>query len=247
LRNSGGTVPNLRPGKRLNIKNSHKLRGVGPVVKRKNCPVCGTPIKLENLARHIKRVHPKEKIDLDYSDKERDELDRVKVRGKRHAGTSSKTWYGLAAVIIIVIVVAAAMMYLPSEEQPSTSPSAQVSGTYYDFGDVVGPTTLTHDFTISNVGDGVLEISRIATSCACTGATLTVGGDSNGPYRGNTPGSPSGWKEQIYPGNSGTLTVEFDTFYFGYEQTGDMEREVDVYTNDPSSPKITFTIRALVS
>jgi hypothetical protein len=206
--------------------------------------VCGTPIKLENLEKHMKRVHPKEKVDLEYSGDESEELERAKVKEKRYTGTSSRTLYAIAAIIIVIIVVAAAMIYLPSEEQPSKTPSVQVSETSHDFGMADNPSTLTHDFTITNVGDGVLEISKIETTCVCTGATLIVDGESNGPYRGDEPGSPSSWKEQIYPGGSGTLRVDYDTLYFPDPQSGNVTRSIDVHTNDPSFSLLTFSVKA---
>jgi peroxiredoxin len=72
------------------------------MAKMKKCPVCGQAIKLENLEKHVKKVHPREKVDMDYSEKEERSLVAHKQRNKE----LSKP-VGLWKVAVLVIVVAA--------------------------------------------------------------------------------------------------------------------------------------------
>lgn len=57
--------------------------------------------------------------------------------------------------------------------------------------------------------------------------------------------NPTAWNEQILPGESGTLTVYYDSTYFG--DIGQNIRNVYVDTNDPTMPTTTFEVRAYIT
>jgi peroxiredoxin len=71
----------------------------------KKCPVCGVPVKLENLERHVKTQHPREKIDIrSYLTEE--ETTRAKaVKTPRKSDYSVARMWPLAALAIIIVVV----------------------------------------------------------------------------------------------------------------------------------------------
>lgn len=79
--------------------------------KTKNCPVCDQPIKLENLEKHIKKVHPRARVDVDYSEKEEK---RLKEHEQRQKELTKPTGLGkyLVVILVIIIVVAAAAIFL---------------------------------------------------------------------------------------------------------------------------------------
>jgi peroxiredoxin len=71
----------------------------------KKCPVCGVPVKLENLERHVKTQHPRENIDI------RSHLTEEETTQAKAVKTTKKPNYSVArmwplAVLAIIIVVA---------------------------------------------------------------------------------------------------------------------------------------------
>jgi peroxiredoxin len=74
--------------------------------KTKNCPVCGQPIKLENLEKHIKKVHPRARVDVEYSEKEEKRLKEHEQRQKELTKPTGLSKY-LVAILIIIIALAA--------------------------------------------------------------------------------------------------------------------------------------------
>ena len=62
--------------------------------------------------------------------------------------------------------------------------------TTYDFGDIGSKKTVSKKFTISNVGNVPLIISRVKPSCGCTVSKYP--------------------KEPVLPGESGTITIRFN-------------------------------------
>ncbi len=214
--------------------------------KTKKCPFCGASTKTENLERHIRKVHPNEKGEVNYSEKERDELKRVQKRQKELISASSRKLYGILAVIVVVIVIAATLFYLPSEESQGEPPKVEFpEGTSYDFGTVTDPTDLSHTFTIMNNGNGVLKIGKIETSCHCTTASLEMKWKMNGPFGMAGDSSPSGWSEEIEPGDSATLHITYDTKYHGLPgDVNEQTRDIYVETNDPLNDRIKFEIKA---
>lgn len=77
--------------------------------KTKNCPVCGQPIKLENLEKHIKKVHPRARAKPEYSEQEEKRLKEHEQRQKELTKPSG-VWKFMAIILIIIVVVAAVMI-----------------------------------------------------------------------------------------------------------------------------------------
>jgi thioredoxin-related protein len=72
------------------------------MAKRKNCQICGQPIKIDNMEDHMKRVHPKKK----------GKLNRAKLKDEGTVGNTGVLWKAGAFVIIIVVIIAAAFIFL---------------------------------------------------------------------------------------------------------------------------------------
>jgi len=214
------------------------------MAKTKKCPVCGISTKVGNLERHVKKVHPNEKISIDYSEKEQDELQRVEKREKDSTAVGSKKLYAILSVIIVIMLVAAVYFYLPSEEIQGEPPKAEFpQGTTYDFGTVTNPFDLTHTFTIKNNGVGVLKVNKIETSCHCTTTLFKNRGKTHGPFGMSHDGSPSSWSDEIAPGDTADLTINYDTKFHGLPgDDGDQVRTIFVETNDPLHSRINFEI-----
>ena len=96
----------------------------------------------------------------------------------------------------------------------------KLSKTKHDFGSVQEGKVYIMDVTISNIGDGNLEIKNITTTCGCTVALVT--------------------DKIIKPGDKTTLKIELDTT--GRE--GKFVRAVNINTNDRVQPLQTVTLFA---
>jgi len=76
------------------------------MVKMKACPVCGQKVGIDKLEGHIKRVHPREKVELELDEEEEKEVKATKKTYKPISRPKGR-WIVLVAVIVIIIVVLA--------------------------------------------------------------------------------------------------------------------------------------------
>jgi cytochrome oxidase Cu insertion factor (SCO1/SenC/PrrC family) len=130
--------------------------------KTKNCPVCDQPIKLENLEKHIKKVHPRARVDVDYSEKEEK---RLKEHEQRQKELTKPTGLGkyLVVVLIVIIVVAAAVIILSGPSTPEE---------YEDFTVI---DTQGNSVTLSNWEGEVILVDFMQTTCgACQSNTQST-------------------------------------------------------------------------
>ncbi|MBX7143738.1 MAG: DUF1573 domain-containing protein [Oligoflexia bacterium] len=107
-------------------------------------------------------------------------------------------------------------------ESVPPKPQLKIEEPVFDFGTVVQGTTVTHEFAIKNLGDGELDIQRVAPACGCTAATV----DGN----------------SLAPGQQGRVRVELDTADF----SGEKIKLVRLFTNDPENPSSTITIKGVI-
>lgn len=108
----------------------------------------------------------------------------------------------------------------PGAVLPAAQACLQLTPASWDFGEVwFGEPVSKGDITITNVGAGTLEITRVQSSCGCTG--VTVG------------------KRSLGPGESTFLRVGYDTTQ-GAEQ---VKQTVTLHTNDPEQPAVRFELR----
>jgi len=95
-----------------------------------------------------------------------------------------------------------------------------------DLGEVTNGQIRTFETGVDNGGRGDLVIEAVTTSCGCTTATvdpMTIG-----------------------PGETGKLTVKYDSGAHGPEFTGTVVRQVFIDSNDPDQPEIEFRFTAEV-
>ena len=91
-------------------------------------------------------------------------------------------------------------------------PRATVQVIDYNFGNIARGSTVSHKFYISNNGGALLVLSDVRASCGCTVTQLD--------------------KTEIHPGDSATLTVQFDSDH----KSGPQKKTIYVRTNDPNHP-----------
>ncbi len=92
----------------------------------------------------------------------------------------------------------------------------------YDFGQVVEGEKVQFTFRFRNVGDEVLVLSNVRSSCGCTAALLS--------------------SSRIAPGDIGELQATFDSKGF----RGAVNKTIFVETNAPEQPEITFGLFGMV-
>jgi hypothetical protein len=93
----------------------------------------------------------------------------------------------------------------------------------YDFGSILATDKVEHDFEVTNVGSGVLEIQDASASCGCTAAVVS-----------DTTVEPGG-TSQIRVSYDPRVNQEFGKF---------VTKQIRIKSNDPLVPLAEFTITA---
>jgi hypothetical protein len=104
------------------------------------------------------------------------------------------------------------------------APKVVATETEFDFGarDMEGSAG-SHDFVITNAGEGPLTLSEGGTSCRCTMSKLG--------------------HEKLPPGGSTKVTITWKSV----EKPGPYQQTAKILTNDPANPQITLTIRGKIT
>ncbi len=101
-------------------------------------------------------------------------------------------------------------------------PIIKVESPTYNFGKVGPGENYNCEFQFQNVGDDILKIERIASTCGCTIPKLN--------------------KKEYAPGESGLIEVKFRT----PKCEGITTKHLYIYSNDKKKPKLELTIKARV-
>jgi len=125
------------------------------------------------------------------------------------------------ATVFLVLSDCQEQTRTPDVNKAERAPRITFEDTVYDFGEVSSSRKYTGQFNFKNTGDGVLKILDVK---KCCGSVVTVD------------------KEELAPGESGTLKVEYNT---GARSTS-IKRSIRVYSNDKTNPKMDLTIMAKV-
>jgi hypothetical protein len=151
----------------------------------------------------------------------------------------------LAAVVGAVFGVGGAMLRaLPRTWQvgdfrgdlrtPVTGPvgRAEATDTVHDFGTLPAGERGMHPFTVSNVGEAPLRLSRGATSCTCTIAGFAA-----------QPGEAADAESTLVPpGASTQVTLAWE----GKGPGGPFRQQATILTDDPRRPEIIFVVEGTV-
>lgn len=98
----------------------------------------------------------------------------------------------------------------------------QFATTTYDFGKVNGGEVVKYAYVFTNVGNALLEISNVQTTCGCTTA-----GD---------------WSRKVEPGKTGSIPIEFNSANF----SGQVGKSITVTCNDTSEPVVALQIQGTI-
>ncbi|MDT8419084.1 MAG: DUF1573 domain-containing protein [Desulfuromonadales bacterium] len=119
---------------------------------------------------------------------------------------------GLFIVLVLLLIAAPAW----------AAPRVKVESSSYDFGEVVQGDKVEYLFRFRNVGDDVLVIDSVHSSCGCTAALLSA--------------------KRIAPGDTGEIRTNFDSSNFRDAVT----KTITMTTNDPENSTVRFQLQGQV-
>lgn len=120
---------------------------------------------------------------------------------------------------LLIVFLAVPTVLAPAQE--STGPRAVPVEPVKNFDNVAKGESLVHAFEIKNEGDKKLIITNVSPACGCTVAEFD---------------------KEIAPGAIGRVRATVDTSTF----EGPIAKTIAVLTNDPNTPKLQLTVRAVV-
>ncbi len=135
-------------------------------------------------------------------------------------------------VIISAILGLATFGYFKAtpglKNQTKNEAKIEITPKSFNFGKVNFGERAEFAFKVENIGNKILEIKRVSTSCACTTAKIN--------------------KEKIAPKETAELLVSYDTAAMGSgpHGKGKQERIIYVKSNDPLNPQVEVMIYAYV-
>lgn len=143
-----------------------------------------------------------------------------------------KTRNYLIVAVLFLLIALFGYGYIKStpgvDDLTGPIPEIVITPKYFDFGDIKYGDVVQHTFIVKNIGDAVLEIKRIATSCGCTTAKVD--------------------NDNILPGEETNLIVTYTTGAMsGDHALGEQERIIYIKNNDPINPQTEVMIYARVN
>ena len=141
---------------------------------------------------------------------------------------SPKVKFSLILIIVILGIVSYGYFKATpgAGNQSGNLPKIEVTPAYFDFGEINYGEVVNYSFKVKNLGNEILEIKRVATSCSCASAKIA--------------------KEKIGPGEEIELLVSYDSGAMGPHGKGEQERIIYIKSNDPINPHVEVTIYATV-
>ncbi len=141
--------------------------------------------------------------------------------------SKSKLWIILILIIVVLAIYGYFKAIPGSENQAANQPRIEAFPKSWDFKEINYGEILEYTFKVKNLGKEVLEIRKVATSCACTTAEIN--------------------KERINPNEEAELLVRYDTGAMsGSHAKGNQERIIYIRSNDSLNPQIEVMIYAYV-
>ncbi len=142
----------------------------------------------------------------------------------------NKKAFGFAIILLVVVGMAIYGYFKATpgiENQGKLRPEIEITPQFFDFGEIKYGEVASYTFSVKNLGNEILEIKRVDTSCACTTAKTS--------------------KEKISPSEEAELRVSYDTGAMsGPHGRGEQERIIYVKSSDPINPQVEVKIYANV-
>jgi hypothetical protein len=137
----------------------------------------------------------------------------------------------LGSVALVFLCVSLGSLSAQASSSGPNPPQVVLPESSFDFGEAFKGETLNHAFMVRNMGGSALELSEATASsskkssadCGCHGNGVTL-------------------DRSVQPGGSGLIRVRLDTAV----ESGKVERNIVIHTNDPAHPTIKLTILAAI-
>lgn len=158
----------------------------------------------------------------------------AKKRAKRKKQIRRWSIRGLAVLLALVIVYAS-FFYKPSASDRGVLRAAKLE---HNFGMVsVREGIKEAKIPLINIGEGVLKITGLDSSCGCTTASIVSNG-REGPrfYMAGHGKNPKDWSTVIKPGEQAFLKVYYNPAVHP-KTRGSVTRIVTIYSDDPANPE----------
>ena len=134
----------------------------------RECPVCGVRVKLENMEAHLKKVHPRAKVDVALTKEDKTAIKVVKKKQQRQMAPfeerERRRWI-LAGALIVVIVAVIVVFLSILPPIPGACDIQDLKGKdppEIDVGDVNGNQYVLYD----HIGDKPILIEFFHTECS---------------------------------------------------------------------------------
>lgn len=128
------------------------------------------------------------------------------------------------------------------ESSQSEKPKIKVEKKSINLGDIKVSDVKTEEISLENVGDKLLQISNVYTSCGCTSAQIVINGEESPMF--SMHNNPA-WMGEIKPGGKATLKVIYEPSKMPVQ--GEVERTIFFRTNDPKNSEVKVNIKARVN
>ncbi|HLD24892.1 MAG TPA: DUF1573 domain-containing protein [Patescibacteria group bacterium] len=156
----------------------------------------------------------------------------------------------IGAVVASVLIIIGASFVLSRDNSPKRGALGVASMTIDkkedDFGDMKVDDERAATFTITNTSDAMLRIWGVSTSCDCTFANVTIGGQKTGEF--NMPmhmaARLKNWIGEVPAGEKAILEVIYRPSVMPV--SGAVSRQVRFSTNDPKNAEIEVSVKANV-
>lgn len=131
-------------------------------------------------------------------------------------------FFGLAILAIQAVTPQLEPSKSASALANAGGPRIQFATRLYDFDKIIGGEVLKYMFVFTNVGNQVLEIKDIQSTCGCTTSET--------------------WARRVEPGKTGSIPIELFTVNY----SGRIEKSLTVLCNDTNQPEVTLRIQGAV-
>lgn len=131
----------------------------------KECPVCGIRVKLENMEGHLKKVHPRAKVDTILTEEDKTDIKIAKKKQKKQArpfeDQERRKWAITAIIIVVIVILAIFLLSMLQDGGPGCDLEGEdailftrgdVEGNQYSLNAHIGPRPILIEFFYTECG-----------------------------------------------------------------------------------------------
>lgn len=158
----------------------------------------------------------------------------------------------IGMILFSFLIIGVSYFFLVSNSKPpllitsyavtdSEKPNIEAKETLADLGNVKVSDEKAKEFTIKNIGNKPLQLSKFTTSCGCTAVQIIYQGKTSQEFSMH---AQVDYVAEIAPQTEATIKVIYRPYVMPVY--GVVEREAYISTNDPLKPKLIFKVKSFV-